>query len=262
MNTPGVSELLLASYLKRLRLPTMCREYPQVARQCGEAGRSFEEFLFSLSEREVSERENRAAARRIRQAGFPVSKDFAEYDFSLVPELNKQKVLELARGDYMAQKTNICLLGPAGTGKTHLAIAFGREACRGGRRVKFFTAAGLATFYAEAREQREVRRFEAQLSKMHLIVVDELGYVPLGQGAPENLFNFFSRCYEQVSVAVTTNLPFSEWTKVFRDERLTGALLDRFTHRIHILEVSGESFRFRQSRKRLEEAGAGGGQPV
>ena len=134
-------------------------------------------------------------------------------------------------------------------GKTHLAIALAQEACRRGKRVKFFTATGLATAYAEAREERHVQRLESHVQRRHLIIVDELGYVPLGQGAAENLFNFFSICYERVSVMVTTNLPFSEWPQVFGDERLAGALIDRLTHHVHVVEIQGESYRLRASLK-------------
>ena len=116
--------------------------------------------------------------------------------------------------------------------------------------MKFFTASGLATAYAEAREERHVQKLENYISKRHLIIVDELGYVPLGQNAAENLFGFFSRCYESASLIVTTNLPFSEWPQVFGDERMAGALLDRLTHRVHVIEIQGESYRLKASLKK------------
>ena len=136
--------------------------------------------------------------------------------------------------------------------KTHLAIALGREACRRGYRVGFYTATGLATTYAEAREERHLQKLERAIDKRDLIIVDELGYVPLGQGAAENLFGFFSQCYERTSLIVTTNLPFSQWPQIFGDERLTGALLDRLTHRVHIVEMQGESYRLKKSKKQKE----------
>jgi len=241
--------VLLDSHLKTLKLPTFLREYEKASRQCARDGGHYEEFLLHLAELEVAERERKSTARRIRQAGFPAEKELSEFDFSAVPKLGKRRILELARCEYVEKRESIVLVGPAGVGKTHLAIALGREACRRGKKVKFFTASALATAYAEAREERHVQRLDAHAQRRHLVVVDELGYVPLGQGAAENLFNFFSLCYERVSLIVTTNLPFSEWPQIFGDERLAGALIDRLTHHVHVVEVQGESYRLKASLK-------------
>ena len=249
------SPVLLESYLKTLRLPVFAKEYAQTARQCGEANDSYETYLQMLAEREVIARETNAITRRLREAGFPAEKELSDFHFSAVPKLRKKQVLDLSKGDYIDKRENIVLIGNSGVGKTHLAIALGREACRRGKRVKYFTAAGLATAYLEARADRELRRLEAHINNRHLIVIDELGYVPLGDGGAENLFRFFSQCYERTSVIVTTNLPFVEWPQVFGDERMTGALLDRLTHHVHILEVPGESYRLRQSLKTREKKG-------
>ena len=146
--------LLLKSYLKSLKLPAMLAQYAEVARQCTEADASYEEFLERLAERELAARQAKATERRLRQAGFPAAKDLAEFDFAAVPKLNKKRVLDLARGEFIEQRANVVLAGAPGVGKSHVAIALGREACRRGFRVKFFTAAGLVNTYLEAREQR------------------------------------------------------------------------------------------------------------
>lgn len=242
------SDLLLKSYLKQLKLPVFLREYARASRQCATEDRNHVAFLQHLSELEIQERQCKAIARRIREAGFPTEKELCDFDFAALPKLNKKRILELARCDYIGRRECIVLLGPPGVGKTHLGIALGREACRRGHRTRFFTVSGLATAYAEAREERHIQRLERQIQTKALIVLDELGYVPLGGNASENLFSFVSQCYERTSLLVTTNLPFSEWPQVFGDERLTGALLDRLTHRVHIVEMDGESYRLRGRR--------------
>jgi DNA replication protein DnaC len=241
--------LLLQSLLKYLKLPTFLREFEQAARQCGADGKSYEEFLLNLAEREAAERQGKAIQRRLAAAGFPAEKELADFSFANLPQLNKKRMTDLAQCQWLDSRENIVFLGPPGVGKTHLAIALGREACRRGRQVKFFTANGLATAYHEAREERHVQRLENFILKRHLVIIDELGYVPLGQNAAENLFHFFSLCYERTSLVVTTNLPFNEWPRVFGDERLTGALLDRLTHRVHIVEMPGESYRLNSRKK-------------
>jgi DNA replication protein DnaC len=163
-------QLLLASYLKTLKLPTMLAQYAEVARQCAEADASYEEFLERLAERELAARQAKATERRLRQAGFPAAKDLADFDFTAVPKLNKKRVLDLARCEFIDQRANIVLAGAPGVGKSHLAIAWGREACRRGYRVKFFTAAGLVNTYLEAREQRQVLRLEAHIARCQLLV--------------------------------------------------------------------------------------------
>ena len=247
-----MNDVLLKSYLKSLRLPTMAREHQAAARQITEENGTCLDYLQLLAEWEVNERSQKAAVRRLKEARFPVERDLSDFDFSAVPSLPRQTILELARGDYIEKRECVVFLGPPGVGKTHLAIALGREACRKGSRVAFFTASGLATLYAEAREERELRTLQRTIQRRNLIIIDELGYVPLTQGAAQNLFDFFSMCYEQTSILVTTNLPFAQWPEVFGDERLTGALLDRLTHRMHAFAIDGDSYRLKENQRRKE----------
>jgi DNA replication protein DnaC len=247
------SAMLLRNNLKTLRLPTMLAEYAKLAREAADADESYEQYLLRLSEMEVATRSANAIGARIKAAGFPVLKDLDTYDFGATPALNKQKVLELARGQWIAERFNACLIGNAGTGKTHLATALGQAACRQNKRVRFFTAAGLVTAMEEAQKQYRLDRLLGQLDKADLLIVDELGYLSFSRAGAELLFQVFADRYERGSILITSNLPFSEWGQIFQGERMTAALLDRFTHRCHIFEMNGESYRFRESSKQARE---------
>jgi len=241
--------LLLKSNLKQLRLPTMNAECEKLAREAAVANEDYEQYLLRLTELEVAARAANVLKNRIKQAGFPVHKDFDSYDFSAMPSLNKPKILELARGEWIDQHANCCFLGSTGTGKTHLTIALGLAACRQNRRVRFFTAAGLVAHLEVAQKQYQLERLLAQLDKTDLLICDELGYVSFSRSSAELLFQVFTERYERKSLLLTSNLPFSEWVQIFQGERMTAALLDRLTHRCHIFEMNGESYRFRESMK-------------
>jgi DNA replication protein DnaC len=241
--------LLLKANLKQLRLPTMLAEHDKLAREAAANNETFDSYLLRLTELEVAARSANALAARIRAAAFPVAKDFDSYDFSALPSLPKQKVLDLARGDWIAQHFNCCLIGNAGTGKTHLAIALGLAACRQGQRVRFFTAAGLVNQLEVAQQQYRLDRLLGQLDRTDLLICDELGYLSFSRTGAELLFQVFADRYERRSLLLTSNLAFGEWGQMFQGERMTAALLDRLTHRCHIFEMNGESYRFRESMK-------------
>jgi DNA replication protein DnaC len=240
---------LLRANLKQLRLPTMAAEFEKLAREAAAANEGFEQYLLRLSELEVAARAAKAMQTRIRNADFPVHKDFDTFDFTVVPHVNKPKVLELARGEWIEQKTNVCMIGSTGTGKTHLAIALGLAACRQGKRVWFVTAADLVLRLEQAQKQYRLEKVLSQLDKTDLLICDELGYLSFSKSGAELLFQVFADRYERRSVLLTSNLPFSEWNQMFQGERMTAALLDRLTHRCSIFEMNGESFRFRESMK-------------
>ena len=248
-----MSEMLLKHNLKTLRLPTMLAEYAKLSREAADADEDYQQYLLRLTELEVATPSANALASRIKSAGFPTLKDLETYDFALMPSLSKQKILELARGQWIAEKTNACFIGNAGTGKTHLSVALGQAACRAGQRVRFFTAAGLVNQLEEAQKQYRLKRLLSALDKVDLLIVDELGYLSFSRGGAELLFQVFADRYERGSILITSNLPFSEWGQVFQGERMTAALLDRFTHRCHIFEMNGESYRFRDSSKAAKE---------
>jgi DNA replication protein DnaC len=243
-------QLLLLHHLKALKLPTFLREHDKLARQCAAEGVDHAGYLLRLAELELLDRERRTVERRIRAARFPAVKSLDSFDFAAIPSLNKMLVLELARGEYVARRENVIALGPSGTGKTHVALGLGLAACQRGLAVGFVTAAALVHELLEARDERRLLRLHARLTGYKLLIVDELGYVPLSPSGAELLFEVFSRRYERGSILVTSNLPFDEWTSVFGAERLTGALLDRLTHHVHILEMNGESYRLQASRRR------------
>jgi DNA replication protein DnaC len=243
-------QVLLNHHLKALKLPTFLREYDKVARQCAQEGVDHTGYLLRLAELEVIEREGRMVERRIKQARFPAVKSLDSFDFLALPSLNKPMVLELARCEYVDRRENIIALGNSGTGKTHVALGLGLAACQQGLSVGFTTASALVHELMEARDQRRLLQLQKRLAGLKLLVIDELGFVPLSKTGAELLFEIFSQRYERGSILVTSNLPFDEWTEAFGSERLTGALLDRLTHRVHILEMNGESYRLRQSRQR------------
>jgi DNA replication protein DnaC len=241
--------MLLRANLKQLRLPAMGAEFEKLAREAADANEGYEPYLLRLTEVEIAARASNAVQARIRAAGFPVPKDFDTFDFTAVPSLSKPKVLELARGEWIDQRTNTCFIGSPGTGKTHLAIALGLAACRQGKRVRFATAATLVTRLEEAQKQYQLDRVLAQLDRIELLICDELGYLSFSRAGAELLFQVFADRYERRSLLVTSNLAFSEWGQVFQGERMTAALLDRLTHRCQIFEMNSESFRFRESMK-------------
>ena len=243
-------QVLLAHHLKTLKLPTFLREYDKLARQCATEGADHVRYLVRLTELELIDRERRMVERRIRQARFPAVKSLDSFDFKAIASLNKMLVLELARCEYVERRENIIALGNSGTGKTHIALGLGLAACQKGLSVGFLTAAALVHELMEARDEKRLLRLQKQLAKYHLLIIDELGFVPLSKTGAELLFEVFSQRYERGSILVTSNLPFDEWTEIFGSERLTGALLDRLTHHVHILEMNGESYRLNQSQKR------------
>jgi DNA replication protein DnaC len=209
-------------------------------------------YLLRMTELELLERERRSTERRVRQAKFPVTKSLDSFDFLAIPTLNKAMVLELARCEFLLRRENVLLLGNSGTGKTHVALALGLSACQRGHRVRFTTAAALVHELMEARDEKKLLRFQKQIAGYELLIVDELGFVPLSKTGAELLFEVFSQRYERASTLVTSNLPFQEWTEILGSERLTGALLDRLTHHVHILEMNGDSFRLKQSRRKRD----------
>ena len=246
--------VLLEHYLKQLKLPTMMREYASLAASCSQERADYVSYLLRLVERELLDREQRACQRRVKAARFPVIKTLDTFDFKAQPSINQALVREVMSGEYLDRHENVLLVGNQGTGKTHLACALAFAACGQGRRVRFFTVSELITNLAEAREERHLQRLHGQLERHDLLVLDELGYVEFSKMGAELLFEVVSRAYERTSLIVTTNLPFEAWTEVMGNERLTGALLDRLTHRVHILEANGESYRLRQSRQRLRRS--------
>lgn len=231
----------------------MSAEYEKLAREAAAANEPYEAYLLRLTELEVAARATNALATRIRAADFPVAKDFDTYDFSVLPALPKQKILELARGEWIEQHYNCCLIGNAGTGKTHIATALGLSACRQGKRVRFVTAAALVNQLEEAHQQHRLERFLSQLDRVDLLICDELGYLSFSRAGAELLFQVFADRYERRSLLITSNLAFGDWGQVFQGERMTAALLDRLTQRCHIFEMNGESYRFRESMKEKKD---------
>ncbi|MCR5943445.1 ATP-binding protein [Ochrobactrum sp. XJ1] len=243
-------EILLAHYLKTLKLPTFQREYQKLARLCATEGVDHVGYLFRLAEREMIERDRRKVERRIKAAKFPVVKSLDSCDFTAIPKLNKMQVLELARCEWIERRENVIALGPSGTGKTQVALGLGLAACQKGLSVGFTTAAALVSEMMEARDERRLLRFQKQMAAYKLLIIDELGFVPLSKTGAELLFELISQRYERGATLITSNLPFDEWTETLGSERLTGALLDRITHHVNILEMNGDSYRLAQSRAR------------
>ena len=244
------SAVLLKHHLKALKLPTMYEECEKIAAQCSKDNADHLAFLLQLCELELIGREKRATDRRLKAARFPTYKTLEDFDFKAQPSLNRVLVSELLRCEYVDKRESVILLGNPGTGKTHLATALGIAACQHGKRVRFWRVTELVTQLMEARDDRQLMRLKGQLAKLDVLILDELGYVPASKLGSELLFDVISQAYERTSIIVTTNLPFEQWTEVMDNERLTGAVLDRLTHRCHILEACGESYRLKDARRR------------
>jgi len=245
-------DMLIQHHLKRLRLPAMGRQYKKLAQDAARDNRPYEDYLLSLLEMEVTQRDENTQKRLIAQARFPYIRALDQFDFSAVPSVNKARVLELAKGEYLAKKENAVLVGNMGTGKTHVAIALGLLACRQAKKVRFATATALINDLVEAQEQHTLGKRMAQLQKLDLLILDEVGFVPFTPDGARLLFQVCADRYLKGSLLVTTNLEFARWAEVFGDERLTGALLDRLTHHCHVLEFNGDSYRFKESLRRKE----------
>ena len=243
--TNAVLDLLIDD----LKLTTFKKNYKSFAKEAVKTNKTMVEFLHALLQEECNHRLEARIKRLIAQAKFPVIKTLSDFDFKAIPSLNNQKIIDLAGCYFIEENSNICLVGQTGTGKTHLATAIAYEACKKKIPTLFFSAAKLVNEFIDARKSNKLTFLLRKLAKAKLIVVDELGYIPFSKEGAEHLFQFFSDCYEQRSVIVTSNLEFSDWTNFMGDKTMTSALLDRFTHHCEILSLNGESFRFKQRKK-------------
>ncbi len=244
-------------FLAELRLPSIKKNYAKIAKQIGQSGGDYTAFLHALLEEEVGHRRARRIERRLKEARFPQIKEMTNLDEKALPDgVSIPQLYELAKGDYLNEQVNVIAIGNSGTGKTHVSIALGVEACRQSRRVRFFTATELVSELEEAQEEHRLHRYLKRLAAFDLIIVDELGYLPVTEHGAQLLFQAFSARHERGSVIVNTNLAFSEWAQVFKTERLAVAMLDRVTHRAHVLEMNGKSYRLRTAKRKTAPATA------
>ncbi len=246
---PG-TEVLLSDHLKHLKLTAILRQYPNLARQARDNGWAYEDFLLSLTESEIQARADNRLKRRIRDARFPLMKTMEGFDLDAAPDLDRRLVRDLMGGSYIQERKNVIFVGKTGTGKTHLATALGLEACRQGVRTRFATGAGLVNELIEARSERVISRVIQKNSRYGLLILDELGYVPFSKEGSQLLFQVLADRYERGSVIITTNLGFADWTQLFGDPTLTAALLDRLTHKAHIIMCNWDSYRLKESLKK------------
>lgn len=247
MSARSAEEVRIVELCKTLRLPAFRRDAGRLAVEAARQGLGHLVFLKQLLETEYSERIERRAARRIKEAGFSQIKTLESFDFSRAAHLPEALIRQLAEGRYIEAAEPVLCLGEPGTGKTHLAIALGVAAAQRGHSVRFVTVAQLATELVEARDARELGRVVARYNRAEVLILDELGYVPLSRVDAELLFRVLGERQERRPVIVTTNLPFGEWTQVFPDPRLCKAVVDRLTFRAHIIETGSESMRLQAS---------------
>jgi DNA replication protein DnaC len=205
------------------------------------------EFLYEILQQEAEHRITRRAARRVKEARFPRIKTLSSFNFLKSPHLPESKIRTLAEGSYIDAAEPIILIGEPGTGKTHLATALGYEAAQQGHSVRFTSASQLANCLIEARDAQILSRLVSHYQKFSVLIIDELGYLPLNKTDAELIFQVLSYRQEQKPVIITTNLPFSEWTTVFPDQRLCRAVVDRLTHKAHIIETGLDSMRLKQT---------------
>ena len=238
-------EALVEARTQELHLPTVRRRFRALADEAARAQQTPLAYLAALLEAEVQERAERRERRRLLDARFPLLKRLEDFRFADNPTVPQATIATLAEGSWLDDRESIIFSGESGTGKTHLAIALAICACQQGRRVRFTTLAGLANELQEAESRRELQRVVGRYARIELLVLDELGYLALPEGAAELVFQVISERNERASLIVTTNLTFGEWTKVFPDPRLAKAVVDRLTHRAHIVETGSESWRFK-----------------
>lgn len=247
--SPAVKAVLMSN-LKTLKLATMFKHFEEIVRQSSEGKASYEEFLLNLTEIELGVRKENGRQRRIREANFPLLKPLETFNFSAAPELDVRFIKELSTGGYIKEKRNIIFLGKSGTGKTHLATALGMEACSQGQRTRFVTGCGLANELIEARNEKLLSRAIKRYGSCNPLIIDELGYVPFSKEGAELLFQVLADRHEQRSVIITTNMGFGDWTQIFGDPNLTAALLDRITHKAHIINCTWDSYRLKETLKK------------
>jgi DNA replication protein DnaC len=249
----------LQTNLKALNLPCMARNLEGAVRQAREVGIGYDEFLLNLTVAELQTRAENRLNRRIRESKFPLLKPLETFDLSAVPDLDIRLLRELAGAGYIQEHRNVIFLGRSGTGKTHMATALGMEACKNNFRTRFMTCYGLVNELIEARQEKTLQRLLQKYARYDLLVLDELGYIPFSKEGAELLFQVLAERHEKGSVMITTNLGFADWTQVFGDPVMTAALLDRLTHKAHIVNCTWESYRLKQS---LKEKGKRSGKEV
>jgi len=253
-------EAIVDIYLRELKLPGMRSSYRAVLRETTEKALGPLEFLSACLGAEIETRRANRFKARLKEARFPCVKSLSDFDFSAMPKLDKLKVTSLCGGDFVGGKENAVLIGPSGTGKTHIATSMGLGAIEAGCRVRFVGALILCQELELARAEHRLPKYLKSYDKYDLVIIDELGYLGLGTGG-QLLFQFMAERYERRSVVITTNLEFGRWVEVFADPALTTALLDRLTHHCHVVVFDGDSYRFRQSQKAAEDRKHGRSRP-